>query len=173
MLDFAITGLPRSRTAWMAAYFTTGSTHCWHEWSANVNEPADFAKARVPNRICGVSDTAIWLLGDDLPKHVRRMAIIHRPVADCEASLRARFGVSVDLSGIDERLRELPGLHVHYHDLSKVETMRSGWEYCTQTPFQPERYELFRTLHIETNVDYFGKPIESQWLMREVKKCRL
>lgn len=38
MSFFLITGLPRSRTAWLANYFTFGCTECWHDELLNGPE---------------------------------------------------------------------------------------------------------------------------------------
>lgn len=173
MLDFAITGLPRSRTAWLSAFLTTDSAHCWHEWSAKVNGPADFLDAIVPGKVSGVSDTGIWLLGDNLKHIARSVVIVHRPTADCEASLKARFGVDFDLGLMADELAKIDGLHVSFDDLNSLECVAQIWEYCTKSPLQRERYSVFKDIRIDTMVDWSSPSgITGTWLARETAKWR-
>lgn len=171
MLDFAILGLPRSRTAWLAAFLTTDSSHCWHEYSANVDKPSDFLNAMVPGKISGIADTGAALLGDDINNLVRRVVVIHRDVRESEASLARAFGVAVDMGWIPQRLLAIDGLHIAYNDLDNLESIASLWEYCLQSPFQRERFELFRGLNIQTKLDFFAQPLKGEWLRKETEKC--
>ena len=171
-LDFAITGLPRSRTAWCAALFCTESVHCEHEWSAKCDKPEDFLKAIAPGKVSGVADTGVWMLGAMLPVLVKRTVVIHRDRTVCEQSLRARFGVDVDLGWIARSLTAVDGLHIAYDDLDKLETIRLLWEYCTQSPFQHERYAVLKDLRIDSMVDWFGKPLPGRWLETETVRWR-
>jgi len=92
---FLITGLPRSRTAWLAALCNTvAGAVCWHEPCARAAswQMACAAWYRASPRFIGLSDPTLAVhLGAILKDHAPRVLWIDRPVADVEASL-ARLG---------------------------------------------------------------------------------
>ncbi len=125
---FLITGLPRSRTAWMATVCNTVPVaFCRHEPSMEWEMWRDcFGAWRAGTHPCvGISDP---LLGFYLPEIVREIAprvlVIERDVAAVERALRV-IAPSAQarefLDALEERLREargLPGvLHVSFDAL--------------------------------------------------------
>jgi hypothetical protein len=88
---FLITGLPRSRTAWMAEVATFGRAVCFHEPMARLERWSEiFALWGAQSGACfvGIADHG---LGFFLPEIMRRAAprtlIIERPIEEVEASL--------------------------------------------------------------------------------------
>ena len=86
---FLICGLPRSRTAWMAAAAQNDQSVCWHEpsaWTGRWDCVFDLWRSN-SHRYVGVSDS---LLGFHLPEIIARAAprilVIERDIGDVEAS---------------------------------------------------------------------------------------
>jgi len=93
MRRFLITGLPRSRTAWLAVAATHGEVVCHHEPKNNLPSwDAIFDTVWSGGGCVGISDHG---LGFYLPEIIRRVAprtlIVERPIAEVKASL-ARLG---------------------------------------------------------------------------------
>jgi hypothetical protein len=93
---FLITGLPRSRTAWMAAAAQNDKSVCLHEplrHAKKWTDVFDIAWALKGFQYVGVSDHG---MGFHLPEIMNRTAprtlIIERPIAEVNASL-ARLGL--------------------------------------------------------------------------------
>lgn len=144
MLDFAITGLGRCRTAWFAAFLSDGDVHCHHEFAHNCESLADFDKARVQGKVSGVADTLIWLAGN-VP--AKRTLVVHRDPAAAERFSFETFGVRQDLAPLDERLWQVPGTHVFFDELN--ERMAEIVWLLTGKDMSQERFDLFRDLKIE------------------------
>lgn len=144
MLDFAVTGLGRCRTAWFAAFLSDGQVSCLHEFGAQCDGPDGYAKAVVTGKVSGVADTLIWLC-DPVPAD--RVLVIHRDHRRAEAFQRRLFGVNQDLRGYAERLRRIGGLHVEFDDLDG--RMPEIVRYLTGRDIDGARYRLFAPLRIE------------------------
>lgn len=94
---YLITGLPRSRTAWMSVVATDEDSLCFHEPTAWLGQWDDIFPAiwhqRRDRRYVGIADHG---LGFHLPEIMRRAAprtlIIERPADEVNASL-ARLGL--------------------------------------------------------------------------------
>ena len=145
---FFITGLPRSRTAWMAAFCSTGSVVCHHELMGQVSSKQEFwdEMAR-DNR--GNSDHAHFLLGElGRVSSPPRVVIIHRPIDDVHQSLVAigidnRPFLEENLAGIESMV----GLHVQYSELdSRLEQICD----YVGVPFTKARARLYKKLNIQT-----------------------
>jgi hypothetical protein len=96
MTAFLITGLPRSRTAWMAVAATDGTAVCYHEPTMHLARWDDVFDeiwhGHGGFEHVGISDHG---LGFHLPEITRRQVrtlIIDRPIAEVDASL-ARIGL--------------------------------------------------------------------------------
>lgn len=134
-IPFLITGLPRSRTAWLSVFF-----NCVHEGMnghPTVRSMLDSLEGG------GNSDSSLCLFADQVLEEVARsecrLVVIHRSEAEVRASLRQvwgnRMGLTADeiidkmLSGY-ETLRDSPlAYHVNFNDLSDLETMQSLWQF--------------------------------------------
>ena len=64
-MNFFITGLPRSRTAWLANYFSTGDVFCWHEAMAGITCKQDYwaRLATTHYKHVGNSDCTLFMGG--------------------------------------------------------------------------------------------------------------
>jgi hypothetical protein len=86
---FLITGLPRSRTAWMAVAALNDQSICWHEplaWLKQWEGALDLWRSSA-HRYVGISDSA---LGFHLPEIIARASprvlVIERDIAEVKAS---------------------------------------------------------------------------------------
>jgi len=138
---FVITGLPRSRSAWFAAYFSEGDSICVHEASLN-----GWPDTSHPDQ--GTADCSYILLKEwfeSIGEH--KLIIIHRNIFEVEDSLK-RIGTLVsDLYGMAESLNALDGLHVNYNDINDRLEDIHGY---LGLPFDRTRAELFKTLNIQS-----------------------
>ena len=58
---FLITGLPRSRTHWLANFMDTGQVNCFHDLSRSVASVEDYF-SRIEKPLTGVCDTGLLLV---------------------------------------------------------------------------------------------------------------
>ncbi len=187
---FLITGLPRSRTAWMAAFFSTSPAICHHEPLKLLWDITELptALASSYHRYVGASDSGA---GYFLPWIMRHMnpptVIIDRNIADVQESMRA---IGFDVDGALELLakrvltfKEHPSvLWVPFDSLSKKRTMERIWFHLLPgVPFDEERFELFNELRIEADVDAIKRLSVTQRdrqqhllrdVFKELKSCR-
>lgn len=156
---FFITGLPRSRTAWLANLFTTGESLCFHEPAATVTELI----ARHPSVRVGVADStavfnfaaiadvypeAPWLFVERDPAEARRSlmkfasaqrrllgreidAVFNAHQAAASWVKASRATLVVPFAELDQRIEE-----VWAHLLPRV-------------LFNRERFEILRGLKVE------------------------
>ncbi len=144
MAKFVITGLPRSRTAWFAAYLTHGDTFCHHE-AIFHNKSMDLeGYANVGDSDSGYVLRPEW--GPEQGNH--RIVVIHRDIDEVRASLAAVgiFDARSLLLDCDDKLDELKGFHVNFNHINdKLEDIC----HYIKVPYDRDRAELFKTLHIE------------------------
>ena len=140
-MRFVITGLPRCRTAWWAAYLTQGDVFCFHEASYM---DADY---RIPfkhkgNSEAGVPDTFLESFDP------QKIVIVHRDIDEVYRSLEI-IGQPVRpgyLEELEERNTKLEGLHVDFYniDLDEVHT------YLELPGYSPERAKLFENMNVQS-----------------------
>ncbi len=173
MLDFAVTGIARSRTAWFAAFLTDGISHCWHDWSAQVLDPADYLKAAVPGKQSGISDTGFWMLGRRADKYAKRIVVIHRNPAECRESAHRAFGVDMDMVACANALYQVPGFHLKYDSLADHAVLEEAFHYLTGRKADPERVELFANLNIQTNIGHevIQSITDKHFISRGIQQC--
>ena|ERR1035437_1316619 len=158
---FLITGLPRSRTAWMTAFFCTGSILCKHEPLKelfDITEAARIFQSEYHSHV-GASDSGAgfflpWIMENINPPTV----IIERNLLDVKASM-LDIGLPMG-SPLNELARKLdlyrnhPNvLWVSFASLNDKRIMQKVWFHLIPgVPFNDERYEVFRELHIEADI---------------------
>jgi len=157
-IPFLITGLPRSRTAWMAVAASNELSVCIHEplrYVERWQHVFETVWGMSGFRYVGASDHG---LGFHLPEIFRRLTprtlIIERPIAEVEASL-ARIGIPGSnfcdllmeaLNGFDHPLI----MRVPYADLADTEVV--GRCLAHLMPFNPvsaARIEALQKMNIQ------------------------
>jgi hypothetical protein len=167
-MNFFITGLPRSRTAWFANLFTTGSVFCWHD--ALKEGPLDItlSKARVlmPSVLYfGNSDSAVPLAAREIYKAFpeAKWVFVRRDFDDAYDSFCKEFAdllpgheIKKNFSKIMEGLQiarltipEENQICIDYDALDNEKIIREVWEFCLPSVrFSTERWKLLDTFRV-------------------------
>jgi len=148
---FFITGLPRSRTAWMAAFLTGGDVLCHHELMKFCPTRECFyqafrhPKVRIGNSDSGLPLTEFQRVFPDAPT-----VIIERDIEDVYRSLHD-IGIPIEmrwLVDMQERIAGLNGMRVEFDNLD-----RQLADICNHIglPYRREKHDIFRHLIVVTN----------------------
>lgn len=168
MNTFFITGQPRSRTAWLANFFTTKDSYCFHEAIKRCPTPQDtralFATVQKSAgvRFIGNSDSCIPFIVDELisefPK--AKLAVIERKREDVIRSFKKTFSqVSHDDAvmivektqlALDRLKGKYNPLVVGFEELESEKVMHELWSYCLpHIPFDAERWRMLDGFKVE------------------------
>jgi hypothetical protein len=159
---FFITGLPRSRTAWLANLFTTDRSLCFHE---PVEAPATLFSCYATVQI-GISDSMLVLAYRELARTfpTSRWLYVDR---DPNGALASFLQFTRPVVGMREEIvRTLFDAHllrahemradwqrvktVRFEDLDDPATIQSAWDWCLpEVPFQRARWEILAKLRVE------------------------
>ena len=161
---FFVTGLPRSRTAWMSAFLSTGETLCLHEPCCLISQ-IDQLPAVLDTTFykhMGFADSGLgfhieWILENLKP----RTLIIERDVAEVEESFRKAGLVANNFYYCDLlaqtllEFRDHPLVKwVHFNSLGHKRVMQDiYWWLMPGMAFDEARYEQFSSFNIEVNLE--------------------
>jgi hypothetical protein len=147
--NFFVLGLPRSRTAWMAAWLFDADGFCHHEAMDGCPSVAHY-QSKVGKG--GDSSTASMMLDlEDLYPDAPKLVI--------ERDERHAIQFGVETMGIDEgssveiidnlksRLDKIDAERIHFNDID--DNLEWIWTHLKGTPFDHERAELFKGLNIQ------------------------
>ncbi|HTV41608.1 MAG TPA: hypothetical protein VMF08_13585 [Candidatus Sulfotelmatobacter sp.] len=153
---YFITGLPRTRTAWLAAWLSVGEKLCLHDCEPHPHHDA---------RISGYSGPELLMQYEELRRAFpgAKWMIVNRDIGEALKSFTrwASSGVphGFDLEGMFHRrlelLKRLDGLRVEFNALSDVTTAREIWEYLHPpgapgaNRFDARRFFAFDRLNIQ------------------------
>jgi hypothetical protein len=162
MSPFFITGLPRSRTAWLANFMTYGGAYCRHEGLWKEAETITWLGAG-PHR--GLADSTLPFAWERLSQSFPTFSLViveREPEASFDSLLgfldRGELRVNRTLlrhrfEGLGRALRVLkhstPHIAVKFEDLHKLETLHRIWEHCVPFPFDMTRAEMLETLNVQ------------------------
>lgn len=152
MIDFIVTGMPRSGTTWVANWLTTDDTLCLHD--PLYQYKLDELDTINSNKRLGISCTGMWRFTEFLKTHTAKKLIIHRDIKEINDSLVNEMGVPTVSEDEVESLWNISGLHVSFLDLFNPVTAKNIYEYLLEKPFDFERHEYLTQLNIQPN---FGK----------------
>lgn len=139
---FFITGLPRSRTAWFAAFMSASGYPCYHE-AINGCKSIQEYKDKIKNK--SDSTTAFGLM--DIPLN-RPVLIIHRKEKHPD-----------EFDSFYEKLKDIKGLHVDFDDIN--DKMPDIFKFLTGSNIDSELFDLFKSIKIETMIAYDKESIKS------------
>jgi hypothetical protein len=159
---FLVTGYPRSRTAWLAAFLSSGRTLCLHEpimrFGQNFLPMVEYIES-LPHRNVGISDSAIPALRGMFAMVYKTapVLVVERPKKACLESLKNYYGLGWDSGKVlraekafDETCLGLQALEEHFstvkrisfESLATVEGARVAWEFCCPgEAFDQHRYQ--------------------------------
>lgn len=157
---FFVSGLPRSRTAWMANWLTTDHSLCLHDEPFRVNKVA-------LSRMTGFSGSEICTQYEEIEKSFpgAPWVIILRKPADAFESFMSASGLDRTAEAVtrywDARLHLLAQLcrkpnveAIPFDDLDSEQTARKAWSHLMQgEPFNLERWLLLWKLTVTQNVN--------------------
>ena len=178
-MKFIVTGLPRSRSAWIAAFLTDGPVFCHHELIRDCADASEFPRRfdATPGEIHGDSDTILPGFYPALREALRnvRFAFVWRDREDVISSA-LNAGAELGIYNIP-RNKVIPatleqGLSMirydypdaptwQYDQLEDEGAVRDLHAYCTQQPWNPDRFRLFHALRITS---IYSKVMASQRL---------
>jgi len=166
--NFFITGLPRSRTSWLANFFTYNNSFCYHEatrFCANIQDLNELMRSHEAGNI-GDADPALLYLMDDLKKIFphSRVVLVERELHETIDSF-IDFYTSYEykriqewIEGLFEIMEQIKQRYevktVAHDDLNHMETCREVWEYLLpEEPFDVKRWNLLDELYINKLID--------------------
>lgn len=172
---FLIVGLPRSRTAWLAAFLTDGDTVCHHELIRQCANVAEY-----PQKLShGVGDSSpsvpfyydrvkaaigphklLFILRDSNDSHLASAASLRDGLGE-----RLQAGRWEMIEGAFNRmLMANPGSPCFvYEDLDDPAVIGAISEYCTGRPLNESRYAVFKDLNITINFKKAYQLTAEQW----------
>lgn len=155
MTPFVVTGLPRSRTAWLSVFLTHGMVRCWHE-GARVNESIHCLLERLSldsRYISGDSNSALCLKHGELihaaSKGLCNLVVIRRDPKECAESLeRSLEGIDISAQKIIDatmpgyaRLADFSGaLRVNFESLDDPASLRAIMQKIAPSETFPEKW---------------------------------
>ncbi len=134
MKNFFITGLPRSRTAWLSVFMSQGNSFCYHEAMRGCKTKQEYYDKLALEGYDYVGDSNSALTYTDYQEKYPEapLVIIHRPTVEIYESLRL-LGIRIELRTLAEyslELRGLKGLHVEFDDIDN--SLNSIFYHCTE-----------------------------------------
>jgi hypothetical protein len=179
---FFITGLPRSRTAWMSVFMSTGNSICYHESSSRLNSIEELKGIYQSSiyKFVGISDSGLGFFMDWILEHIEpRTVIIDRPISEVNQSLEK---LGLPRSNFTELLHdELERFHTHplvmwvpFEALNvKRVVQKAFWHLMPGEAFDEQRYETLAKMIIETDNDktkqeYLARHTQIERFMKKV-----
>lgn len=171
MLDFAVFGLPRSGTAWIANWLTTDSTLCRHDPFAD-GLPETWA---FDHRKRGVACTGGYLFPQWVDSLQCPIAVIERDVNDCEASSN-----EIGFHGVEPLARWLAQVKARrwrFEDLWREESACELQAFLLpDLPFDVVRYRQLKQMNVQRDMRHWKPKVgvmeEMQRRTREgAKQC--
>jgi hypothetical protein len=168
MMNFIVTGLPRSGTTWVANWLTTDDTLCIHDPLYKYG--LDQLDTIQTNKRLGISCTGIWRFPEFLKTHPARKLIIHRDIAEINDSLANEMGVPTLSQEEAESLKDIYGMHVLFSDLFNPIVAKEIYEALLEKPFDAERHAYLVELNVQPN---FGKVVFNKAALDDFRqRCR-
>jgi len=165
MNNFFITGLPRSRTTWLANFFTHANSYCFHELGGMADTYIKLRDVMRTKRegYVGTADSSLPYYFEDLVqgKTEFRLAIIERDISDVYNSFSDWYGDSFDEKKILSLLEDLRAkleymklkynpLVLQFEDLNDEKKMEQLWSHCIPgLRFDADRYKMLNQMKIE------------------------
>lgn len=160
MKNFFLTGFPRSRTKWFAAYFSSlPGVYCHHEAMNGCHSREDFYQ-RMSALDCdyiGNSDSGLMYSGFQAEYMGCPTVIIERDIDDVYDSLRRMFGPKVvheadhmqALQRQKAELDKLSGMRVPFEEIDS--RLQEIHEHCVNVPFDEVNARRFINTNIQVD----------------------
>jgi hypothetical protein len=159
---FFVTGLPRSRTAWMAAFLSTGESLCLHEPSYRMRSIEDLVPMLDSRfyRHIGVSESGLGFFTKWIIDHLQaRVLVIERDIGEVEQALKklgfpSNFPYCTMLLEALLEVRDHPMVKwVHFNALQHKRVMQDiYWWLLPGMAFDEVRWQQFENFRIEIDM---------------------
>jgi len=157
MKTFFIAALPRSGTAWVSNFLTTGDSICLHDGIKYITDGYANTLQATGRRFCGDSGSHIQMIYKELLEAFpdAKFAAIVRSPSDVIDSLKDML---MPIDGLEESRNQLfemitsneDILVVRFEDLFNDESKaRELWEHCIGVGFDPIRWRLLAKLNVQ------------------------
>ena len=183
--NFFITGLPRTRTAWLSCFFTSNNVFCYHEILRYIKkeEGIDKVISKLTNRkemYVGNSDSSMPIWGEKIHDIVKDspVVVIERDEKEVIESLTDIFGhqehMEYHIKEASDRLKVIKEkyncISVHFYDLDDSSYVKSIWEHCVpKLPFDMDRFNQLNVTDIIVDKNRYLEGIEDCALFWELK----
>lgn len=147
MIDFILTGYPRSATTWLANLFTTDNTFCLHD-PIEEYTLEQLEAISMPGKVVGAACSGLWMHPTWMNSVPCRKVVIVRPVEECNQSL-AEIGIAPLTDDFTPRLFQIDAPRVDFAELWDEKVMQGVWDYLLPIPFDVVRYRLLRKFAIQ------------------------
>lgn len=137
---------PRSASTWASNWLTTEASLCLHDplWRYHYS---DLDGVVSPKRI-GISCTGIALFPEWVNSHPARKVILHRDLADVDASL-VKIGLGPCSEQWEGVLDRINGWHLQWDALFNQQAAQQIYEFLLQLPFDAERHAVLRDINVQ------------------------
>lgn len=165
-MNFFVTGLPRTRTAWMAAFLSQDRI-CFHEGFNGCHSLLEYKNKLGIDK--GDSGTALMLM--DMNKVFPNSPIlcIHGDVKRSTQYMYDTYGIyDVDyMNYLEMRLNDIKGMHVNLNDIDI--RLPEICEYLLNKKCDYQRIEIFKRLKIEIKNphDFDEQALKDLWMTIE------
>ena len=185
--NFLIFGLPRSRTAWTSALFTTGPVFCHHDGLRYSEDPPDLTtvlESPVDATHIGNCDNGMAIWAEDVLNQFpqARVGVIQREPRDALASLQAyhsRQGDDIPMAACEKIIHDTQlgldlvkassrcDLCVPFDGLNSMNVLYSLWVAMIGGggAFNRDRAKALTGMHIELH-----RPVYDQGITKEFAK---
>lgn len=166
--NFFITGLPRSRTSWLANFFTYNSSFCYHEatrFCTNIRDLKELMGNHTAINIGNADPAMLYIMNDALKAFPgAKVVLIERELHETIDSF-IDFYTSYEYNRIQEWIeymfemmekvkQKYDVLTVRHDALNKMEECKKLWNYLLpDEPFDEKRWNLLDELYINKLVD--------------------
>ena len=162
---FLITGLPRSRTAWLSVAATNDQSICWHEPTITLRRWEDvFTEVwgRSNHRYVGISDSALGFhLREITQLRGIRVLIVERDIAEVEASLAQLWSAKTNYCSLLQAalVYSHPSvLRLPFHGLTDSRIVAAALRHLMpEANVSLERIETLQRMNIQTDMGRVGR----------------
>jgi hypothetical protein len=149
MLDFIVTGLPRSGTTWLANWLTTERSLCLHDPFA-LGWPETWPRDA---RRFGIACTGAYLVPDFLPAQACPVAVIERDPAACEEGVTRLGFPPGHMAALRTELDRVEGRRFAFDSLWIEDEARALWAFLLPShPFDVLRYRLLAQMQVQPHM---------------------
>lgn len=168
-IQFMLLSAPRSASTWASAWLTTDTSLCLHDplWQHHYSDLDAIPSA---HKRIGIACTGIALFPEFVNSHPAKKIILHRDIAEVDASLE-RIGLTSTHGTWEGVLDRIRGIHLPWTAL--FDDPKHIYEYLLDRPFDAARHALLREINMQPafaklSIDRSA----TQRLIRELESAR-